>query len=614
MNRLGWVFILPFLTACAWSESRVSQQPRTTAPSGITSPTGYFDYLEVLNGGIFNSYGNSTFGNNPNFDKVTMQAYIYGNLVPDASPSTVSLLGTASRPWSAYISAATLNTLYPAGSILSVDGDFEVLNGRTFKSWGDTYIGNHPVFDKLQVNAYIEGNLIPDASPSTVSSLGSDARPWTAKLRDATANNLFVNEYVNIGREDTQRGILRLFGGASNPPVMYWYNSDNVDSPENYWYAYPWGEVFFFYPSTGSPNGFTYTALGQFQCNQASFTQQLYAANIKSSTGTNTFGGNATLGGNTLTAGAVTWTTGTGTFGAAGKTANFPGSVQAAHIKSSTGTNTFGGAVQSTGDHIASGAAVYYRNAADNALVRFSGGTDFNTAHLSIHGDQRTTNPGSTSWWHGGTGGTFDIASTLSLGYITKAAAFNTHMSMDNRGNFAFNTNDLVIDATNNRVGIQKASPAYTLDVDGTLNVTGNVTLGDAAGDTTTITGLELGSVTAICGFRGASGGGYATFNGVTTSSSVGWVAPGTGSIIGVSGYYGGGADTITVRKNGVEVWSAYAPSGWTAFNAYQAKGTDTFTTRDVITLYVLANQDSTDSTYTLYVTLDTFGATGPGP
>lgn len=404
MNRLGWVFILPFLTACAWSESRVSQQPRTTAPSGITSPTGYFDYLEVLNGGIFNSYGNSTFGNNPNFDKVTMQAYIYGN-------------------------------------------------------------------------------LIPDASPSTVSSLGSDARPWTAKLRDATANNLFVNEYVNIGREDTQRGILRLFGGASNPPVMYWYNSDNVDSPENYWYAYPWGEVFFFYPSTGSPNGFTYTALGQFQCNQASFTQQLYAANIKSSTGTNTFGGNATLGGNTLTAGAVTWTTGTGTFGAAGKTANFPGSVQAAHIKSSTGTNTFGGAVQSTGDHIASGAAVYYRNAADNALVRFSGGTDFNTAHLSIHGDQRTTNPGSTSWWHGGTGGTFDIASTLSLGYITKAAAFNTHMSMDNRGNFAFNTNDLVIDATNNRVGIQKASPAYTLDVDGTLNVTGNVTLGDAVGD-----------------------------------------------------------------------------------------------------------------------------------
>jgi nitrogen regulatory protein PII-like uncharacterized protein len=44
-----------------------------------------------------------------------------------------------------------------------------------------------------------------------------------------------------------------------------------------------------------------------------------------------------------------------------------------------------------------------------------------------------------------------------------------------------FNSNTLSIDATNNRVGIGNAAPAYTLDVTGTINATGVISVGGSA-------------------------------------------------------------------------------------------------------------------------------------
>lgn len=57
-------------------------------------------------------------------------------------------------------------------------------------------------------------------------------------------------------------------------------------------------------------------------------------------TGTGTFGGNVSLGGNTLTAGSIQCTTYTQTLGAAGRLVNAPGTIQTANVQSSTGTLT----------------------------------------------------------------------------------------------------------------------------------------------------------------------------------------------------------------------------------------------------------------------------------
>lgn len=72
-------------------------------------------------------------------------------------------------------------------------------------------------------------------------------------------------------------------------------------------------------------------------------------------------------------------------------------------------------------------------------------------------------------------------------------------------GGLTVDTSTLVVDSTNNRVGINQATPTYSLDVTGTARVTGNVTLSGTntlSGATTvsvggTIYGTDTGSIKA---------------------------------------------------------------------------------------------------------------------
>ena len=48
--------------------------------------------------------------------------------------------------------------------------------------------------------------------------------------------------------------------------------------------------------------------------------------------------------------------------------------------------------------------------------------------------------------------------------------------NLERDSNLAFNTNSLVIDYTNNRIGIGTATPTTAFDVSGDVKITGNIT------------------------------------------------------------------------------------------------------------------------------------------
>jgi hypothetical protein len=69
-------------------------------------------------------------------------------------------------------------------------------------------------------------------------------------------------------------------------------------------------------------------------------------------------------------------------------------------------------------------------------------------------------------------------------------------------GNLTVDTSTLFVDASNNRVGINDTTPSYSLDVDGTANVTGNTTVGGTLG-VTGATNLASVSVTGAVSVGG---------------------------------------------------------------------------------------------------------------
>lgn len=75
-------------------------------------------------------------------------------------------------------------------------------------------------------------------------------------------------------------------------------------------------------------------------------------------------------------------------------------------------------------------------------------------------------------------GGTLLFETTTDAG-----AQVRENISIGSNGNVAINTNTLFVDAVNNRVGINKAAPAETLDVVGTVAATGGFT--DTGADST---------------------------------------------------------------------------------------------------------------------------------
>jgi len=174
------------------------------------------------------------------------------------------------------------------------------------------------------------------------------------------------------------------------------------------------------------------------------------------------------------------------------------------------------------------------------------------------------------------------------------------------------NTNQLVLNPSGQVTASDSIASAGVSSTTG--NFTADVTVGDAAGDTTTITGLLTGSVTNVGPFTQPvilGGGDYAYYGGIVCSNTWGWVASGNGSIISLTGRVGA-LSTIYVYKNGASVWTAYTSTGATNFHAYNtAKGTDTFVANDVLTVYN-SNGTANGDHYDLQVTLDSFPASGP--
>lgn len=153
-----------------------------------------------------------------------------------------------------------------------------------------------------------------------------------------------------------------------------------------------------------------------------------------------------------------------------------------------------------------------------------------------------------------------------------------------------------------NRIGT-----AYTLNLD----VSGNTTLGDAAGDTITFTGEARGHPVPIGPFVGNGGGGYTTYAGTTSSSTWGYVANGAGSVVGISGQGYGGPSQASVYKNGSALWSgALGFTGGENRAAVAAKGTYTFVAGDVLTVY--SNGAGTPEHFTILITINTIAAYTP--
>jgi cytoskeletal protein CcmA (bactofilin family)/autonomous glycyl radical cofactor GrcA len=76
----------------------------------------------------------------------------------------------------------------------------------------------------------------------------------------------------------------------------------------------------------------------------------------------------------------------------------------------------------------------------------------------------------------------------------TNALSVNSNASV--QGNFIVDTKTLVVDASNNRVGLGTSTPSYTLDVSGTANITGQTTMNSAyittlSGDTLTYSNIN---------------------------------------------------------------------------------------------------------------------------
>lgn len=79
---------------------------------------------------------------------------------------------------------------------------------------------------------------------------------------------------------------------------------------------------------------------------------------------------------------------------------------------------------------------------------------------------------------------------TIDLSNIT--GPLNVTGSTAITGGLTVDTSTLVVDATNNRVGINQATPTYSLDVTGTMRVTGDAALTTLSGTTTLNAGAKL--------------------------------------------------------------------------------------------------------------------------
>lgn len=78
--------------------------------------------------------------------------------------------------------------------------------------------------------------------------------------------------------------------------------------------------------------------------------------------------------------------------------------------------------------------------------------------------------------------------STINATTIKNESA-STGITMDANGGIAVDTDTLKVDATNDRVGINTASPTVALDVTGAITASGTITANSFSGDGSSLTG-----------------------------------------------------------------------------------------------------------------------------
>ena len=88
--------------------------------------------------------------------------------------------------------------------------------------------------------------------------------------------------------------------------------------------------------------------------------------------------------------------------------------------------------------------------------------------------------------------GTLNVSGNATLGSSSANTVTINGTAVNIPNSLNFDSNTLFIDATNNRVGIGTATPAQTLSVAGAAEVTGNVVLGASGANTLTLNGTAL--------------------------------------------------------------------------------------------------------------------------
>ncbi|MBE7558271.1 hypothetical protein HS125_04745 [bacterium] len=362
------------------------------------------------------------------------------------------------------------------------------------------------------------------------------------------------------------------------------------------------------------------------------------------------------------------------------------GTLTVAHVKSSTGTNTLGGNVDLA--HSSQPTLTFRSNDAATAqpdgfinwygatwgagvvsnLARIVGGKDGTTDNqqrgfLSFH----TLRDGDNTLWEWvrlHQSGFLELEGRASAGAWSVPLVISNKVAADNTGaGLAFSlrgdldpalyqkcmivldgVNDgglgwgrgylkILMNNTSSSVNATLSDAVLTIDNLGNLSTVADYTLGDAGGDQGRLHGgVTIGTTTGAntCKVVGRlegyviplvfsttdetiSGGGYGYYGALRGDGSRGWVAPGAGSVCAVSGSYATTAlaNDIEVRRNGTSLWSVGVQSEQALADVYKSRAKDSaaFSKGDHIEVYFGAGVYN--SVITVLVAVDTWDDDG---